>query len=69
MDERQAIRNGRSLDMTAGRETDCRMIIEAWWPQLRPATRQWLIANNGEAVPPLIVDEIAAVGGPAATDA
>ncbi len=55
--------------MTAGRETDCGMLIEAWWPHLRPETRVWLIANNGDTVSPLIVDEIAAVGGPAATDA
>lgn len=45
------------------------MIIEEWWPQLRPETRQWLVANNGDAVPPPIVDEIAAVGDPAASDA
>lgn len=45
------------------------MSIETWWPQLQPETQQWLTANNGDAVPPPIVDEIAAVGGPAATDA
>lgn len=45
------------------------MTIEAWWPRLRPETREWLIANNGDAVSPLIVDEIAAKGGPAVTDA
>ncbi len=41
------------------------MTIEAWWPQLRPETRAWLIANNGDAVPSVIVQEIAALGGPA----
>ena len=44
------------------------MLIEAWWPRLRRETRQWLMANNGDAVPPVVLDEIAAVGGPAATD-
>ena len=45
------------------------MTIEAWWPRLRTETREWLIANNGDAVPSLIVEEIAAQGGPAVTDA
>lgn len=44
------------------------MIIEAWWPMLRLETRQWLVANNGDAIPPQIVDEIVVAGGPAATD-
>lgn len=44
------------------------MIIEAWWLMLRLETRQWLVANNGDAIPPQIVDEIVAAGGPAATD-
>ncbi|MBC7678843.1 MAG: hypothetical protein H7233_07625 [Pseudorhodobacter sp.] len=44
------------------------MTIEVWWPRLRTETRQWLAANNGDAVPPLIVEEIAAQGGPAAVD-
>ena len=45
------------------------MDMATWWPRLRPESRQRLIANNGDAVPPSIVEEIAAVGGPAATDA
>jgi hypothetical protein len=44
------------------------MAIQSWWPQLRPETQQWLVANNGDAVPPLIVEEIAGVGGPPASD-
>ena len=44
------------------------MSIEVWWPGLRPGTRDWLIANNGDVVPPPIVDEIAEAGGPARTD-
>lgn len=45
------------------------MPIEVWWPRLRTETREWLIAHNGDAVPPLIVEEIAAQGGLAVTDA
>ena len=55
--------------MKVRRKTDFGMEIDAWWRQLRPETRQWLIANNGDTVPPQVADEIAAVGGPAATDA
>jgi hypothetical protein len=45
------------------------MSIEVWWPKLQPATRDWLIANNGDAVPASIVDEVAAAGGPVRSDA
>lgn len=44
------------------------MTIQSWWPKLLPDTRKWLIANNGDAVSPSILDEIAAVGGPSASD-
>jgi hypothetical protein len=44
------------------------MSIDVWWPRLQPATRDWLIANNGDDVPATIVDEISAAGGPAGTD-
>lgn len=44
------------------------MTVERWWPKLRPETREWLIANNGDAVPVEIVDEIAAAGGPGPED-
>jgi len=44
------------------------MSIEVWWPRLQPATRDWLIANNGDAVPTAIVEEIAEVGGPVRSD-
>ena len=54
--------------MTGRPATDCGMVIEAWWPRLPPETRQWLMANNGDAVPPQVVAVIAAAGGPAATD-
>lgn len=39
------------------------MSIEQWWPKLEPSTRQWLIDNNGDAVPEDVVDEIIAAGG------
>ena len=45
------------------------MTIDAWWPRLRTETREWLSANNGDAVPHLIVEEIAGQGGPAVSDA
>lgn len=44
------------------------MTIELWWPQLPPGTREWLMANNGDAVPATLVAEIEAAGGPAASD-
>jgi hypothetical protein len=45
------------------------MSIEVWWPKLQPATRDWLIANNGDAVPAPIVEEITEAGGPVKSDA
>lgn len=40
------------------------MEIEQWWSKLQQATRDWLIANNGDLVPVPVVDEIKQVGGP-----
>jgi hypothetical protein len=45
------------------------MPIEQWWPKMQPDTRDWLIANNGDAVPPVVMADIAEAGGPAASDA
>jgi Methyltransferase domain len=45
------------------------MAIEVWWPRLQPATRAWLVANNGDAVPAPIVEEIVHAGGPGRSDA
>ena len=45
------------------------MDIEQWWPRLNQSTREWLIENNGDAVPAELVAEIASAGGPAASDA
>ena len=39
------------------------MDIEQWWPNLSDATKGWLIANNGDAVPAPVVDKIVAAGG------
>lgn len=39
------------------------MSIEQWWPNLKPSTQEWLIENNGDAVPAEIVLEITQAGG------
>ncbi|MCC2592770.1 hypothetical protein LKO27_04975 [Tessaracoccus sp. OS52] len=39
------------------------MSIDAWWPKLRQQSRDYLIANNGDEVPPDLVEEIAEAGG------
>ncbi|SDO21161.1 hypothetical protein SAMN05216368_11280 [Cryobacterium flavum] len=44
------------------------MDIELWWPTLTPSTREWLMQNNGDAVPPELVTEITRAGGGVATD-
>lgn len=45
------------------------MNIEDWWPNLSDSARQWLIANNGDVVSPVILDEIAEAGGVVDSDA
>jgi hypothetical protein len=40
------------------------MHIQEWWPKLSSPSRDWLLANNGDAVPAEIRGEIAAAGGP-----
>ena len=40
------------------------MRIEEWWPQVDEPTRQWLINNNGEAIPKDILATITALAGP-----
>jgi hypothetical protein len=45
------------------------MSFEQWWSKVKPSTREWLIENNGDAVPPEIVAEITAVGGSISSDA
>jgi hypothetical protein len=39
------------------------MNLEGWWPKVAPSTREWLIQNNGDVVPPKILAEIAEAGG------
>ncbi|KUM33610.1 hypothetical protein [Arthrobacter sp. EPSL27] len=34
-----------------------------WWPNLDSEAQAWLIANNGDVIPPDVVDKIAAAGG------
>jgi hypothetical protein len=41
---------------------------EQWWSRLEPATREWLIANNGDAVPERVATEVTAAGGPVAME-
>ncbi|MCU1528906.1 MAG: hypothetical protein JWP75_2669 [Frondihabitans sp.] len=44
------------------------MDIEQWWPNLGDTTKEWLIANNGDAVPERVVSEIVAAAGGVASD-
>ncbi|MGV1009579.1 MAG: hypothetical protein ACOYBY_13355 [Dermatophilaceae bacterium] len=39
------------------------MSVEVWWARLRPETREWLVANNGDVLPQAIVEEITRAGG------
>lgn len=41
------------------------MNIQDWWPLLDSPTQQWLIDNNGDVVPPGILDQITAMTGQA----
>ena len=45
------------------------MSIEAWGPRLRQQSRDYLIDNNGDLVPPALVDEIVQAGGIVRADA
>ena len=39
------------------------MEIIEWWPKLDSDARAWLIAHNGESVPPEVLSKIVAAGG------
>ncbi|MBK8460879.1 MAG: hypothetical protein WAS07_02520 [Micropruina sp.] len=39
------------------------MSIEVWWPKIPKKSRQFLVANNGDAVPGDIVAQIVRAGG------
>lgn len=45
------------------------MNIDELWPRLDTATRDWLIAHDGEAVPEHVLVQIAAAGGAVTSDA
>jgi hypothetical protein len=44
------------------------MNINEWWPNLRPATRDWLLENNGDTIPADVVDELTMGGRSTSTD-
>ncbi len=44
------------------------MDIDEWWYRLRPETQEWLIANNGDAVPEDMVAEIVQAGAVIGSD-
>ena len=49
--------------------TTCRHPSSRRWPRISHETRDWLIANNGDAVPASVTEEITRAGGSVATDA
>jgi hypothetical protein len=56
------------MDAATDPEQTPHMTIDVWWPRLRAETRQWLMANNGDAVPAPVMAEIEAASGPARSD-
>ena len=44
------------------------MNIEEWWPKLEPATREWLVANNGDVIPADIIGTLTKAGRSSSTD-
>ncbi|UIK89953.1 hypothetical protein [Arthrobacter polaris] len=44
------------------------MNIQDWWPLLDSSTQQWLIENNGDVVPPDIMDQITVIAGQPTAD-
>jgi hypothetical protein len=45
------------------------MNIDDWWDELEPSTQEWLIDNNGDVVPPEVIQEILDAGGSLTDDA
>ena len=43
--------------------------LEEWWPRLTQDARDWLIANNGDALAASVIDEITRAGGSVTTNA
>jgi hypothetical protein len=44
------------------------MSLETLWPLLHPETRDWLIANNGDALSKAVLDDITRVCGSVPSD-
>lgn len=44
------------------------MNIDQWWPKLDPSAREWLIANNGDAISAEVLTQIAAAVGSISSD-
>ena len=49
--------------------SDQQSVNKRWWSRLEPATRAWLMNNNGDAVPDGVAAEVLGAGGPAALPA
>lgn len=45
------------------------MNLDDWWPLLEQASRDWLIAHNGDALSAAVLDDIARVNGSVPSDA
>ena len=45
------------------------MSLQMWWPRLQQQRRDWLIANNGDALPAWVIAEITRGGGSMRIDA
>ena len=45
------------------------MEIAQWWPRLPDATRDWLVAHNGEALPADVAEAVVAAGAVRSTRA
>jgi hypothetical protein len=43
--------------------------MEVWWPKVTAQTRDWLVANNGDVLPPPVVEDIVRAGGAVTSDA
>ena len=59
---------GLGLAFHAAASHTLSMSNEQWWSKLGPATREWLVANNGDAVPERVAAEVVAAGGPVAVE-
>ncbi|WP_432510512.1 hypothetical protein [Kineococcus sp. SYSU DK001] len=40
------------------------MSLETWWSHVQQDTRDWLLAHNGEALSPAVVQDVERVAGP-----